>query len=56
MAILPFSRIQERQFSVTDKSMFKSTGKPFRGLSLPRNSVSKIADHTQHDPNGLTGP
>ena len=47
--------IQEKQLSVTGRSMCTSTGYPLEGISLSRNSVNRLTDHTPHDPNGLTG-
>ena len=42
--ILPLQLIQEGQFSVTGKNMCASTGKPLRGLSMPKKSVSRLTD------------
>ena len=56
MTILSLPLIHEGKFSVSAESMSTSTGSPIRGLSLPRNSLSRLTESTRHDPNWLTGP
>ena len=50
-AILPLLLVQEGQLSYIDESMYTRTSSLPRGLSLPRSSVSRLTDHSQHDPN-----
>ena len=45
----------EGQSSGTDENMWTSTGYLVRRLSLSRNSLSRLNNHTQHDTNELTG-
>ena len=53
--ILPLQLIQERQLSVTGRSMCLSTGQPLRGLSLPSRRVSRLNDLLHMTLTVLTG-
>ena len=54
MQLLPRAELQKMLDPLVLETDF-SLKKKVKYLGLSRNSVSRLTDHTQHDPNGLTG-